>query len=55
VIAAVTDGHGFKFAALIGKLLAELALGAEPSADLTRFRADRAALAPGAATEPERV
>jgi monomeric sarcosine oxidase len=54
VIAAVTDGHGFKFASLIGMLLAELALGREPSVDLTRFRADRPALASGAG-EPARV
>lgn len=33
------SGHGFKFAPLIGKLLAELALGEEPSFDITRFSA----------------
>jgi sarcosine oxidase len=55
VIAAVTDGHGFKFASLIGKLLAELALGREPSADLERFRADRPALTAASAAEPARV
>jgi monomeric sarcosine oxidase len=31
------SGHGFKFAPLIGKLLAELALDREPSFDLSRF------------------
>lgn len=31
------SGHGFKFAPLIGKLLAELALERTPSFDLTRF------------------
>jgi len=31
------SGHGFKFAPLIGKLLAELALDLEPSFDLERF------------------
>ncbi len=31
------SGHGFKFAPLIGKLLAELVLGKEPSFDITRF------------------
>ncbi len=31
------SGHGFKFAPLIGKLLAELALDRPPSFDLTRF------------------
>ena len=33
------SGHGFKFAPLIGKLLAELALDREPSFDLSRFSA----------------
>ena len=33
------SGHGFKFAPLIGKLLAELALDLEPSFDLFRFSA----------------
>jgi monomeric sarcosine oxidase len=31
------SGHGFKFAPLIGKLLAELVLDREPSVDLSRF------------------
>lgn len=31
------SGHGFKFAPLIGKLLAELALDRKPSIDLARF------------------
>ena len=31
------SGHGFKFAPLIGKLLAELALDRDPSSDLSRF------------------
>jgi monomeric sarcosine oxidase len=31
------SGHGFKFAPLIGKLLAELVLDREPSLDLSRF------------------
>jgi monomeric sarcosine oxidase len=35
------SGHGFKFAPLIGKLLAELALDREPSFDLSRFSAAR--------------
>ena len=33
------SGHGFKFAPLIGKLLAELVLDREPSFDLSRFSA----------------
>jgi monomeric sarcosine oxidase len=35
------SGHGFKFAPLIGKLLAELALDREPRLDLSRFSARR--------------
>jgi len=31
------SGHGFKFAPLVGKLLAELVLDRDPSFDLTRF------------------
>jgi glycine/D-amino acid oxidase-like deaminating enzyme len=33
------SGHGFKFAPLIGKLLAELALDMKPSTDIKRFSA----------------
>lgn len=33
------SGHGFKFAPLVGRLLAELALEREPSFDLSRFSA----------------
>ncbi len=33
------SGHGFKFAPLIGRLLAELVLDREPSLDLSRFSA----------------
>jgi monomeric sarcosine oxidase len=36
------SGHGFKFAPLIGKLLAELVLDREPSFDLTRFSCQEA-------------
>jgi monomeric sarcosine oxidase len=35
------SGHGFKFAPLIGRLLAELVLDVEPSFDLSRFSAQR--------------
>ncbi len=35
------SGHGFKFAPLIGKLLAELALDREPSFDVSRFSVRR--------------
>jgi glycine/D-amino acid oxidase-like deaminating enzyme len=55
VVAAVTDGHGFKFASLIGKLLAEAALGRPSSFDLSRFRADRPTLDGMCGTSPRRV
>jgi len=35
------SGHGFKFAPLIGRLLAELVLDLEPSFDLSRFSVQR--------------
>lgn len=35
------SGHGFKFAPLIGNLLAELALASEPSFNLSRFSVQR--------------
>ena len=35
-------GHGFKFAPVIGEILADLATGREPRFDLSRFRPDRA-------------
>jgi monomeric sarcosine oxidase len=35
------SGHGFKFAPLVGKLLAELVLDREPSLDLSRFSVRR--------------
>jgi sarcosine oxidase len=35
------SGHGFKFAPLIGRLLAELVLDLEPSFDLSRFSSQR--------------
>ncbi len=35
------SGHGFKFAPLIGKLLAELVLDKDPSFDISRFSAQR--------------
>jgi sarcosine oxidase len=41
VISSACSGHGFKFTPLIGKILAELATGAEPSVPLERFRAAR--------------
>lgn len=43
VVGAGTSGHGFKFGPLLGEILADLATGAEPSVDLARFSAHRAA------------
>jgi len=55
IVASVADGHGFKFASLLGRMLAEIALGRTPAPDLERFRADRPALAPGRDPSPARV
>ena len=44
VIGAGFSGHGFKFAPLIGRLLAQLALGMEPEVNLDRFSMNRPAL-----------
>ena len=44
VIASPCSGHGFKFAPLIGELLAALATGAQPPLPLDRFRVDRPVL-----------
>jgi sarcosine oxidase len=41
VISSACSGHGFKFTPLIGRVLAELATGAEPSVPLDRFRSAR--------------
>ncbi len=41
IIGAGFSGHGFKFSALVGKLLSELALGEAPSQPIERFRLDR--------------
>ena len=35
------SGHGFKLSPVIGKVLSEMALGLQPSYDLTLFRLDR--------------
>ncbi|HZY48094.1 MAG TPA: FAD-dependent oxidoreductase, partial [Candidatus Bathyarchaeia archaeon] len=42
------SGHGFKFAPLIGRLLADLVLGREPSFNLSRFSAQRSLRKPAA-------
>jgi len=44
VIASPCTGHGFKFAPLVGELLADLAAGEPSSVPLDRFKADRPAL-----------
>jgi sarcosine oxidase len=44
VIASPCSGHGFKFAPLVGEVLADLAMGEPPSVPLDRFRASRPAL-----------
>jgi sarcosine oxidase len=43
VIGAGTSGHGFKFGPLLGRVLADLASGTEPSFDLRRFSINRTA------------
>ena len=44
VIASPCSGHGFKFGAVIGRILADLALYGTTAHDITRFRLDRPAL-----------
>jgi len=46
VLASPCSGHGFKFASVIGEVLADLALGATPASDISRFRIDRLAAQP---------
>jgi sarcosine oxidase len=46
VIGSPCSGHGFKFVPLIGRILADLATGAEPPVSLGRFARDRASLRP---------
>jgi sarcosine oxidase len=44
VIASACSGHGFKFAPLVGELVADLATGAGPAVPLERFASSRASL-----------
>jgi sarcosine oxidase len=44
IVVAIGAGHAFKFAALIGSLLADLALDREPAHPIDAFRIDRPAL-----------
>ena len=39
--AFVLAGHGFKLAPVVGKVLAEMAMGKKPSYDLTPFKMNR--------------
>lgn len=41
VMASPCSGHGFKFAPVIGEILADLATGRPPACDISRFYADR--------------
>ena len=41
---AIGGGHGFKFAAVVGKILAELAVDGHTGHELSPFRIDRAIL-----------
>ena len=41
VIASPCSGHGFKFAPVIGEILADLATGGATGHDISRFRIDR--------------
>jgi sarcosine oxidase len=45
ILASPCSGHGFKFASVMGEILADLALGEAPAFDLSMFRLDRPALA----------
>jgi sarcosine oxidase len=45
IVASPCTGHGFKFAPLVGEVLADLATGMTPAIPLERFRVDRPALA----------
>jgi sarcosine oxidase len=45
VVASPCSGHGFKFASVIGEILADLADGRSPAFDLSLFKLDRFAAA----------
>ena len=45
MVASPCSGHGFKFASVIGEILADLAGGRTPSFDLSLFKLDRFAAA----------
>jgi sarcosine oxidase len=41
ILASPCSGHGFKFASVLGEVLADLAVGKAPANDIDRFRIDR--------------
>jgi sarcosine oxidase len=41
ILASPCSGHGFKFASVIGEVLADLALGKTPANDISRFKLER--------------
>jgi len=41
VLASPCSGHGFKFASVLGEVLADLAVGTAPASNIERFRLDR--------------
>src|SRR5215213_5299187 len=41
ILASLCSGHGFKFASVIGEVLADLALGKTPANDISRFKLER--------------
>ena len=45
ILASPCSGHGFKFASVIGEILADLAMDRDPAFDLSMFRIDRFASA----------
>jgi sarcosine oxidase len=47
ILASPCSGHGFKFAPVLGEILADLATGRPPRHDISRFAPERAALAVG--------
>ena len=49
VIGSPCSGHGFKFAVVVGRILADLAVAGATTYDIARFRLDRPALAVGPA------
>jgi sarcosine oxidase len=46
IVASPCSGHGFKFASVVGEVLADLATGVTPRLDLALFRMDRLSATP---------